>query len=273
MLVLLLVGLAACEKETSDEESKTNIFLKEFLDANGTRVFNSEINRTRVHFFPETNTIVYSFWKPKKLAQNGRLFLHLYPKDTSGLRPERRRYGFENLAIKKSDMLTNDSTHFFLVKKLDPPYTITSIVTGQFTDKGRAWKAEFKPQKELQKAENGTSSLVQHINCGPETDVNLKMLSSVITNALAPTKIDNAGDYAAFAGKNRDYTVFCAGKQAREMHTYMQCANPGAESGSESKTLGPMVEVCSKDNCILVFETNRDTNGCEIKVERFRSRN
>ncbi|WP_350286766.1 hypothetical protein [uncultured Croceitalea sp.] len=114
---------------------------QEIINDNSILVFKSEIQRTRVNYFPDKRVLLYHFWKKEKLDENGDLFLHIYPKEKESLPVNRRNHGFDNLIVEKNNIKTKDSLNFFLAKQL--PIDVERIVTGQYLRTKRTWVADF----------------------------------------------------------------------------------------------------------------------------------
>jgi hypothetical protein len=154
LIILLVPG---CER-TSDT---TNQFITDFLNQKSVQVYKSEIQRTRVNFFPKSKTLVYSFWKKEIFNKNGDLFLHLYLKDSALLPESRKEHGFINLSIKNEDILVMDSLNFYMLKDLSSYGELDSFSTGQYIGTKRTWYAKHQiksaPQKNTEIVKNKLS--------------------------------------------------------------------------------------------------------------------
>ncbi len=235
------------------------------MDENGTRVFNSEINRTRVHFFPETTSLVYSFWKYEKVAQNGRLFLHVYPRNISELRPERRNFGFENLSIKVGDLRTADSTNFYMIKKLELHFSIKTIVTGQYTEKGKVWKAQFDPDAPGGGlASSHPLAPSQQLNCSPESHPVNSIPFLLITRAL-PLVTRPTTDYLnVYSGKEKNYLIICdQGTEGIQVH--LACTLTYQKPKPGQKIFEAVTQDCSETGCLAVFRIDKEAGNCVIR--------
>ena len=73
---------------------------------------------------------------------SSRFFLHLNPVDRNDLPEERRKFGFDNLNFHFAHWGSRRDGRCIAVRPL-PDYPIASVATGQFTERGEVWKAEF----------------------------------------------------------------------------------------------------------------------------------
>ncbi len=71
-----------------------------------------------------------------------RFFLHLNPVDENDLPEERRKFGFDNLNFHFAHWGSRRDGRCIAVRPL-PDYPIDSVATGQFTERGEVWIAEF----------------------------------------------------------------------------------------------------------------------------------
>ncbi|WP_123803517.1 hypothetical protein [Maribacter sp. 4G9] len=124
-----------CERKMNP----SNRFVYDFLAHNGKQLYKSEMKRTKLDYLPSTQKLVYSFWKQSVFDNNGKLFLHVYPKDLQTLPDNRKKYGFLNIGIGKKDIQKVDSTHFYIVKDLSRYGIVERLVTGQYIDNKRTW--------------------------------------------------------------------------------------------------------------------------------------
>lgn len=134
IISILLIG---CDEYDGQEEE-----FQEIVENNAILIFKSEIQRTRVSYFPDKNVLLYHFWKKEKFEKNGDLFLHIYPNDKDKLKSNRKKHGFNNISIQKHELITNDSINFYLTKPL--PNGIAKIVTGQYIETKRKWSVNYK---------------------------------------------------------------------------------------------------------------------------------
>lgn len=140
-LVLLLTSTAfstGCERKMNSE----NKFVYDFLAENGRQLYKSEMKRTKLDYLPLSQKLVYSFWKQSIFEENGKLFLHLYPKDFHTLPENRREYGFLNIGLGKKDIQKVDSVHFYIIKDISKYANINRIVTGQYVNNKRTWMVD-----------------------------------------------------------------------------------------------------------------------------------
>ncbi|MFC5047731.1 hypothetical protein ACFSTE_05655 [Aquimarina hainanensis] len=155
-IVLFSLFSISCKKKDLNQEKSSTVatykFIRNFLDRNSIRIYNSEIQRTRVNFFPKTNTLIYHFWKKEKLENNGSFFLHLFPSDKTDLPEKRIKTGFINLPLKKNELINSESRNFIIIKPLQLPYNIDAIVTGQYKGKRKSWTSVFKEKAYLTRA-------------------------------------------------------------------------------------------------------------------------
>ena len=71
-----------------------------------------------------------------------RFFLHLNPVDRNDLPEKRREFGFDNLNFDFKHLGLRQGERCVAVRHM-PDYPIDSIATGQFTERGELWIAEF----------------------------------------------------------------------------------------------------------------------------------
>ena len=71
-----------------------------------------------------------------------RFFLHLNPVDRNDLPEERREFGFDNLNFHFARWGLRQGERCVALRPL-PDYPIASVATGQFTERGEVWIAEF----------------------------------------------------------------------------------------------------------------------------------
>ena len=71
-------------------------------------------------------------------------FLHFIPQDTSDLRAERQKHGYDNrdFAFREGSITFSDET--CTIARPLPGYDIAVIHTGQYTETGRIWEGEYR---------------------------------------------------------------------------------------------------------------------------------
>lgn len=145
--ILFFVLLAIACKGENDQFTES---IEKVLFLNTETIYKSEINRVKVNYQAHDGTLIYHFWKMEKFDENGTLFLHLYPKDSSLLPVSRVAHGFINRNISKKQLATYDSINFYLAVKL-PKNKLARIVTGQHKKGRRNWSAELVKINDLAK--------------------------------------------------------------------------------------------------------------------------
>lgn len=164
VLIVVSIFLFSCSNSAGTPK-KSNDFIQHFLDQNAERIYKSEIQRVKVNFFPASGMLVYSFWKKEKFDSNGKLFLHLYPNDTSKLIEHRRKHGFINLPMDNTDgMIQAYAPYFYQFHNLQLPYDLSSIQTGQYNDTSKTWKSDFKNKMFLKKSSRVRLELLKEKN-------------------------------------------------------------------------------------------------------------
>ncbi len=73
---------------------------------------------------------------------SARFFLHLFPSNRSDLPEDRREFGFDNLNFDFAHWGLRHGGRCIAVRPL-PDYPIAAVATGQFTERGEVWIAEF----------------------------------------------------------------------------------------------------------------------------------
>ena len=73
---------------------------------------------------------------------SAKFFLHLNPVDENDLPADRREFGFDNLDFDFAYVGLRQSERCVALRYL-PDYPIASVATGQFTEQGTVWSAEF----------------------------------------------------------------------------------------------------------------------------------
>ena len=137
-LLLFFFSLLNCKDE---KRYKPKEFIDEFFNQNSQTIFLDEIERVKVNYFKESNFLIYTFKNRRKLNKDGTLFLRLLAKDSSDLPKNRKSYGSVNLSINKKEVFHFNETRNLLIKKLQFPYDIKSIITGHNKNKKKTWKA------------------------------------------------------------------------------------------------------------------------------------
>lgn len=132
IITTIILFVFGCNKLNEDNEE-----FQKIVEDNSFLLFKSEIQRTRVNYFPDKRILLYHFWKKTIFDKNGKLFLHVYPKNKSDLRSNRKKHGFKNISINQNELITDDSLNFYLIKKI--PQGIEKIVTGQYIENNRTW--------------------------------------------------------------------------------------------------------------------------------------
>ena len=87
-------------------------------------------------------TLVYVREPCAEQDVSARFFLHMNPVDRNDLSEERREFGFDNLNFAFAHWGSRRDGRCIAVHPL-PDYPIASVATGQFTERGEAWIANF----------------------------------------------------------------------------------------------------------------------------------
>lgn len=185
-IILLMQG---CER-TSDP---LNQFISDFLKERSIQVYKSEIQRTRVNFFPNSKTLIYSFWKKEVFNENGDLFLHLYLKDSTLLPTSRKKHGFINLSIKNEEIIAMDSLHFYIDKDISSYGDLNSFVTGQYIGTKRTWFAKHVIKSTPGKYGFSNTNDLSAASIGGKLDMDEKMrfINSLIGKDAFPVFNEN----------------------------------------------------------------------------------
>ena len=145
LIYIISILIFSCNnKQKFDfEQYEPKEFIDEFFEMNSETIFIDEIERIKINYFNESNFFIYTFKNENKLNEEGKLFLQLFAQDTSNLPDHRKAYGCMNLSINKKEVLKFNETRNFLIKKLQFPYKIKSIRTGNIFDNKKVWKTNY----------------------------------------------------------------------------------------------------------------------------------
>lgn len=183
---IITLSLVLTQVSCSNDESIPNTpneFIQHFLDQNSERVYKSEIQRVKVDIFPASGLLVHSFWKRKKYNANGKLFLHLYPKNKNDLAASRKRHGFVNVPVDTNDIMEVTRPYFYQIHSLQIPYDFSKIQSGQFNDTSKTWKSDVRKEQLLKKVLPGRKELLEAKN----TDYEARMIKdNGVSTILGP---------------------------------------------------------------------------------------
>ncbi|MFC7356142.1 hypothetical protein ACFQO1_00455 [Jejudonia soesokkakensis] len=114
----------------------------------------------RFSIYHLNNEIYYVNENPTYEEESDIIFLHVYPKDSQDLTPERAQFNFENLDLKRSEYEILDvpfwvsTSSVLLAHKKLPDFEIQEIVTGQYDEFSRLWSVRVEWGKRNQKGDN-----------------------------------------------------------------------------------------------------------------------
>ena len=98
-------------------------------------------------YMHDDNTLIYLKDECNRDDLEARFFLHVVPADEADLLGDRRQHGFDNLDFEFSERGFLGDRRCIATRRL-PDYDIATVRTGQFTDGGQSWTAEFEVDHE-----------------------------------------------------------------------------------------------------------------------------